>query len=312
MEFFQNFSSIGDFKTVCALGNFDGVHLGHRKIIAALKEKAAQYGAKSCAVTFDPHPQKFLKNKTVHLLMPFDERLELLEKSGIEAVVRLEFCESLSLMSPEQFIKEIMVEKAGMVSIVVGPRFGFGNKRRGNVDLLGKMGDKFGFETVVLEPAMAGGERVSSSRIRDLILTGHTDEASELLGYRYYIKGVVDEGEKRGREIGFPTVNLKTPWEILPKPGVYATVTEIEGHARERSITNIGSRPTFGGNKVVTESHLLDAEGDFYGKKATVEFVERVRDEKKFGSSDDLSRQIAKDIERVRNVLENKTGGGEI
>ncbi len=308
MEFFQNFSFSGDLKTVCALGNFDGVHLGHRKIIATLKEKAAQHGAKSCAITFDPHPQKFLKNKTVHLLMPFDERLALLEKSGIEMAVRLEFCESLSLMPPERFIKEIMVEKAAMTAIVVGPRFGFGNKRRGNVDLLRELGDKFGFETVVLEPAMVGGERVSSSRIRELILTGHTDEASELLGYCYYIKGVVEEGEKRGREIGFPTVNLKTRWEILPKPGVYATVTEIEGHGRERSITNIGNRPTFGGGKTVAESHLLDAEGNFYGKKVTVEFVKRVRNEKKFGSADELSRQITKDIERVRDVLEKKTG----
>lgn len=244
--------------------------------------------------------------------MPLEEQLALLEKSGVEVVVRLEFCESLSLMSPEQFIKEIMVEKAEMAAIVVGPRFGFGNKRRGNVDLLRELGEKFGFETIVLEPAMAGGERVSSSRIRELILAGSTDEASKLLGYRYYVKGIVNKGEKRGRELGFPTVNLKTEWEMLPKPGVYATVTEIEGRGRERSITNIGSRPTFGGGGKITESHLLDTKGDFYGKKATVEFVERVRDEKKFGSADELSRQIAKDIERVRTILENKIGDRKI
>ena len=308
MEFFQDFSATAELKTVCAPGNFDGVHLGHGKIISALKDKAKQYGAKSCVLTFDPHPQKFLRNKAVHLLTPFEERLELLEKSGVEIAVRLEFCESFSLMPPERFIKAIMVEKAGMAAIVVGPRFGFGKNRRGNVDMLKSMGDKFGFETVVVEPARVGNTRVSSSRIRDLILDGRTEAASQLLGYRYYIKGVVDEGEKRGRKIGFPTVNLKTRWEILPKPGVYATLTGIEGCGGRKSITNIGRRPTFGGSETITESHLLDTCGDFYGKKATVEFVERVRDEKKFGSARELSRQIAKDIGRVRAIFEKSAG----
>lgn len=307
MRFLKDFSSLTDLKTVCALGNFDGVHLGHRKIISALKDKAKQYGAKSCAVTFDPHPQKFLRNKDAHLIIPFRERLNLLEKTGVEITVKLEFGKQLSLMTPEQFIREIMVEKAAMAAIVVGPRFGFGNKREGNVDLLKNLGAKFGFETVVAEPARAGNTPVSSSGIRDLILSGRPDAASELLGYRYYVKGTVDSGEKRGREIGFPTVNLKTDWEILPKPGVYATITAIDGKAG-KSITNIGCRPTFGEHRTVTESHLLDTGGDFYGKTATVEFVKRVRDEKKFASARELSAQIAKDIERVRAILKSDSG----
>ncbi len=304
MDFFNGFSATPELRTACALGNFDGVHLGHGKIIATLKDKARQYGVKSCVITFDPHPQKFLRSKTAHLLVPFEERLKLLEKSGIEIAVRLEFCKSLSLMSPESFIREIMVEKAGVKSMVVGPRFGFGRNRSGNVDMLKKLGVKYGFETVVLEPARVGYERVSSSRIRELVLEGRVAEASEFLGYRYHIRGVVEEGEKRGREIGFPTLNLKTQWEILPKPGVYATFTEVSGEGRCGSITNIGIRPTFGGDKTVIESHLIDIKGDFYGRETNIEFVERVRDEKKFASAAELSEQIGKDIGRVRSIIE--------
>ncbi len=306
MEFLKNFSTEESLKTVCALGNFDGVHLGHQKVISALKDKAKHYGVKSCAVTFNPHPQKFMGNKTVRLLVPFEERLRLLEKSGLDICVSLEFCESLELMSPENFIREIMVEKAGIKSIVVGPRFRFGNKRKGDVGMLKNLGSRFGFETTVLEPARVGGTRVSSSRIRDLILEGRAEETSELLGYNYYVKGVVDKGKKRGREIGFPTVNLKTDWEILPAPGVYATTTVIDGKSG-KSITNIGRRPTFGEDSLtVTESHLLDTDGDFYGKTATVEFVKKIRDEKKFGSARELCAQIEKDIERVRVILKDK------
>ncbi|MGI9558403.1 MAG: bifunctional riboflavin kinase/FAD synthetase [Thermodesulfobacteriota bacterium] len=307
MRYFPAFPGGGGLKTVCALGNFDGVHLGHKKIIAALKEKAALYGVESCAITFDPHPQKMLRNKNIHLLMPFEERLRRLEKSGVDITVRLEFSKELSLLSPERFIREIMVGKAGVAAMVVGPRFGFGNKREGNVEMLEELGKKFGFETVVLEPAMAGDTRVSSTRIRGLVLEGKTDEASRLLGYGYYVKGVVTEGEKRGREIGFPTVNLETEWEILPKPGVYATRTKVDGDVMRESITNIGNRPTFGGGGTVMESHLLDTSGDFYGRGATVEFVRRVRDERKFGSGSELASQIEKDIKRVRELL--KTDG---
>ena len=306
MEFLQNFSAAEKLKTVCALGNFDGVHLGHRKIISVLKDKAKHYGAKSCAVTFNPHPQKFMGNKTVRLLMPFEEKLRLLEKSGLDMCVSLEFCEDLALMSPESFIREIMVEKAGTKAMVVGPRFRFGNKRKGDVDILKNLGDRFGFETTVLEPARVGDTPVSSSGIRDLILEGRIETASALLGYDYYVKGFVDKGKKRGREIGFPTVNLKTDWEILPAPGVYATTTVIEGKSR-KSITNIGRRPTFGeDSSTVTESHLLDTDGDFYGKAATLEFTKRIRDEKKFGSARELCAQIEKDIEQVRAILKNK------
>lgn len=310
MEFLQKFPGPPGMKTVCALGNFDGVHLGHGKIIAALKKEAEKRGARSCAVTFDPHPQKVLGKKSAHLLLPFAERLRLLGESGLETVVRLEFDRELSLMSPERFIREVMVEKAGMKAMVVGPRFGFGNKREGNVGTLRTLGEKFGFETVVVEPARVGGARVSSSAIRDLVLSGRTEAASKMLGYRYYVKGTVEAGEKRGREIGFPTVNLKTPWEILPKPGVYATMTAAGGGLR-KSITNIGHRPTFGGGKTVVESHLLDTDGDFYGKTATVEFVKRVRDEKKFGSARELSARIAEDVEFVRSVLKNEGAGGQ-
>lgn len=310
MTFHETFPA--GMKAAVALGNFDGVHRGHQKIISVLKDKALEHGVKSCAVTFYPHPQKVLKDRPVSLLMPFGERLRLLEKSGVDMTVKLEFSKELSLLSPERFIKDVMVDGAGMRAIVVGPRFGFGNRRRGDVGMLKTLGERFGFETVVLEPAMEGGERVSSTAIRELVLGGRMEEASRMLGYRYYIRGVVAPGEKRGREIGFPTVNLKTDWEILPKPGVYATLTAVEDGGGRPSITNVGSRPTFGGGATVTESHLLDTTGDFYGKQATVEFVERVRDEKKFSSGGELSRQIEKDVGRVRAILKNCGGGAGV
>lgn len=297
-------------KAAVALGNFDGVHRGHGKIITVLKRKALEHGVKSCAVTFYPHPQKVLKNRPVRLLMPFEERLRLLEKSGVDMTVKLEFTRELSLLPPERFIRDVMAGRAGMRAIVVGPRFGFGSRRRGDVGMLRALGEKFGFETVVLEPETVDGERVSSTAVREFVLGGRVKEAARMLGYRYYIRGVVAEGEKRGREIGFPTVNLETGWEVMPGPGVYATMTGVEGAGVRPSITNVGSRPTFGGGGTVIESHLLDTGGDFYGRRAVVEFVERVRDEKKFGSGAELSRQIEKDIGQVRGILKNCGGGG--
>ncbi|MCY4046837.1 MAG: bifunctional riboflavin kinase/FAD synthetase [Candidatus Dadabacteria bacterium] len=308
MKFYETFPA--GMKAAVALGNFDGVHRGHRKIISALKSKALEHGAQSCAVTFYPHPQKIVRDRSVRLLMPFGERLRLLEETGVDMAVKLEFTKELSLLSPERFIKEVMVDGAGMKAIVVGPRFGFGNRRRGDVEMLKTLGERFGFETVVIEPAMEGGGRVSSTAIREFVLGGRMEEASRMLGYRYHIRGVVAQGEKRGREIGFPTVNLQTDWEMLPKPGVYATLTAVEGAGSRPSISNVGSRPTFGGGATVIESHLLDTGGDFYGRQAVVEFVERVRDEKKFASGDELSRQIEKDIGRVRVILKNCGGGG--
>ena len=301
MEFHERFPA--GTRTAVAMGNFDGVHRGHRKIIDTLRDKAREIGAVSCAVTFDPHPQKVLRHKDVHLLTPFEERLRLLEQTGVDMTVRMEFTKELSLLPPERFIEEIMVRGAGMAAIVVGPRFGFGNKRSGNVDMLRSLGENLGFETVVLEPAMEGGTRVSSTAVRECVLGGSVDEASRMLGYRYYMRGVVVEGRKRGREIGFPTVNLQTNWEIMPAHGVYATVTTIEGTARP-GITNLGNRPTFGGDETVCESHLFDTKGDFYGKQATVEFVQRVRDERKFASGTELAKQIGRDISEVRNILE--------
>ena len=178
----------------------------------------------------------------------------------------------------------------------------FGKNRSGNADMLKEMGKKYGFETHIINPRKLGDEVISSSMIRKIIVEGNILKLNDLLGYKYFLKGIIVEGEKRGREIGFPTANLDTQWELLPKPGVYATISWLGG-SRYKSITNIGFRPTFGKNKLLIETHLFDFSDSVYGEKIRVEFYQRLRDEKKFESVEDLIAQIKLDIEEVKNIL---------
>lgn len=291
-----------DFHTSAGIGNFDGIHLGHKKIIDAVKRHSRENSTRSCVITFNPHPQKVLGRKDLSLIFPLERRFEMLEATGIDAVVCLNFTRELSKVSAENFIKDILLDRLKIKDIVVGPGFSFGHKRKGNVDLLRSMGETHGFNTVVAEVARVDDQVVSSSAIRKLVRDGEISEANRFFGYDYYIEGVVVEGERRGRKLGFPTVNLDTEWEILPRPGVYATYVRLPDGFHE-SITNIGVRPTFEESRLTVETHLFDFNNDLYGKKVGVSFVERLRDEKRFASVDELVAQIEHDVAAVRGIL---------
>ncbi len=291
-----------DFQTSACIGNFDGIHLGHKKIIDAVKRHSEENFTRSCVITFDPHPQKVLGRKDVSLIFPPGRRFKMLEAAGIDAVICLNFTRELSKVSAENFVKDILLDRLRIKDIVVGPGFSFGHKRKGNVDLLRSMGKTHGFNTVVAEAAQVDDRVVSSSAIRDLVREGEIRESNRFFGYDYYIEGVVVEGEKRGRKLGFPTVNLDTEWEILPRPGVYATYVKLSD-GFHGSITNVGVRPTFEESKLTVETHIFDFGDDLYGEEIRVNFVERLRDEKRFESVDKLVEQINHDIAGVREIL---------
>lgn len=293
-----------DFSTSAAIGNFDGVHLGHKEIISMINGIAERKSTRSCLLTFDPHPQKVLAGKDVSLIVPVKEKLLLLEQAGIDCAVSLKFTRELSQLSAEEFVENVLIKKLRIKDIVVGPDFMFGKNRSGNAGLLKEMGKKYGFETHVINPRKLGDEVISSSLIRQKIADGEIVKLNNLLGYEYFLRGTIVEGEKRGREIGFPTTNIDSKWELLPKPGVYATMAVLKG-TRYKSITNIGFRPTFGHNKLLIETHLFDFSGSVYGEEIKVEFYQRLRDEKKFESVDDLIACIILDVEEVKNILTN-------
>ncbi len=288
--------------TSATIGNFDGVHIGHKKILSAIKEEAKEQGLSSCVITFHPHPQKVLQNIDIPLLFPIRERLMQLEEQGIEVVACYTFTKDIAKISAHDFVTDILVGKLNLKHLIVGPDFSFGRNREGNLELLQKMGKDYGFDTEVVETASIDGEIVSSTSIRNLLREGDLKKAANFLGYNFYIEGEVKEGERRGRQIGFPTANLETDWDILPKIGVYATLANVEG-TKHRSITNIGYRPTFGHNELLIETHIFDFKEDIYKKRIKIEFVDRVRDEQKFDGPDALVEQIKKDVEKVKDIL---------
>ena len=288
--------------TSATIGNFDGVHVGHKKILSAVKEEAKQQGISSCVITFHPHPQKVLQNIDIPLLVPIKERLKLLEKEGVDVVACYTFTKDIAKISAQDFVTDILIGKLNLKHLIVGPDFSFGRKREGNLDLLNKMGKEYGFDTEVVGTALIDGEIVSSTSIRNLLREGNVVKAGKFLGYNFYIEGQVKEGERRGRQIGFPTANLDTDWAILPKVGVYATVAHVDDR-KIHSITNVGYRPTFGHNELLVETHIFDFNEEIYKKRIKIEFVDRVRDEQKFGGPQALVEQIKKDVERVKVIL---------
>jgi len=295
-----------DFDISATIGNFDGVHRGHKEILLRVKENASKNGLKSCVISFYPHPQKVIRGTNIPLIVPLEDRFNMLEKEGIDVAVCFNFTKEMSLMTASEFVSEILVGLLKIKNITVGPDFSFGKGREGNTTFLKEIGERLNFNVDIVGPVYYGDTVVSSTSIRNLISEGEIDKANKLLGYQFYLRGEIVEGERRGRSLGFPTMNLSTNWEILPKVGVYATFTELFGK-KYNSITNIGFRPTFGENRLMIETHILDFDQDIYGKEAKVEFVERIRDEKKFGSVDQLVEQIKRDIDQVEKILNEKS-----
>jgi riboflavin kinase/FMN adenylyltransferase len=290
---------------VLALGNFDGLHRGHLKIIERVRRGAAEHGGTPMAMTFDPHPSRVVRpDKAPPLLMTKEQRLEALEQAGIAAVAVVRFTHELSKWDPETFVRTVLVEWLRVSDVWVGANFLFGHDRSGNFSTLRSLGQRYGFRADKIDPVRYKEFVVSSTRVRRLVSEGRMDEAGALLGHQYYIDGEVVHGTRRGHELGFPTANLDTKNELLPPNGVYATTTTIDGIVYP-SITNIGVRPTFGDTtKTMIEAYLLAFDDtDLYGRTLRLGFVQRLRDERKFDDVDALRAQIEADRRRAERLF---------
>ena len=287
-----------------ALGNFDGLHRGHLKIVERVRRGAAEHGGTPMAMTFDPHPSRVVRpDKAPPLLMTKEQRIEALHDAGIAAVAVVRFTHELSQWDPEMFVRTVLVEWLRVAEVWVGANFLFGHDRSGNFSTLRSLGQRYGFRADKIDPVRYKEFVVSSTRIRRLVSEGRMDEAGALLGHQYYIDGRVVSGKQRGRELGFPTANLDTDNELLPPNGVYATMTTIDGVIHP-SITNIGVRPTFGDTtKTMIEAYVLGFEGDLYGRNVRLGFVQRLRDERKFADVDALRAQIEADRRRAERLF---------
>jgi riboflavin kinase / FMN adenylyltransferase len=288
---------------VLALGNFDGLHRGHLKIVERVKRGALEHGGCPMAMTFDPHPPRVVRpDKAPPLLMTKAQKLEALERAGLHSVAVVRFTRELSRWEPETFVKTVLVDWLHVAEVWVGANFLFGRDRTGNFSLLRTLGQRYGFRAEKIDPVRYKEFVVSSTRARRLVSEGRMDEAGGLLGHPYYIDGEVVEGRRRGREIGFPTANLQTDNELVPPDGVYATTMAVDGvvHA---GLTNIGMRPTFGETVRTIETHLLKFDGDLYGKRVRLAFVQRLRDERRFEDVDALRAQIEADRRRAERLF---------
>jgi riboflavin kinase/FMN adenylyltransferase len=284
------------------VGNFDGVHLGHRHVIGQTVRRAAEIGGRALALTFVPHPVRVLApGREPARLSPIEQKLELMAQNGLDMTVVLRFDRRLSTMPPKQFAESVIHDSLRARVVIVGKGFRFGEGRLGDVGLLREEGRRLGFEVEPVEPVVIDGEPVSSSRIRQVVVEGRVELAAHLLGRLYQVGGVVVQGDRRGRTIGFPTANLGGLRTLLPGTGVYACWAEVRGE-RWMAAVNIGDRLTFGRGRSV-EAYLLDFSGNLYGREITLFFVARLRADQKFSSVEALVRQIEKDVDRTRQSL---------
>lgn len=290
---------------VLALGNFDGLHRGHMKIIERVRRVAAERGGTSLVLTFDPHPPRIVRpDKAPPLLMTLDQKLEALAEAGIQGVAIVRFTRELSQWEPDRFIKTVLVDWLRVAEVWVGADFLFGRNRSGNFTLLRTLGAHYGFRAEKIDPVRYKDFVVSSTRIRRLVSEGRVDEAGALLGRHVFIDGVVVRGAGRGKELGVPTANLETENELVPPHGVYATTVTIDRIVYP-GVTNIGVRPTFGNDQqTAIEVHVLGFNGDLYGRKVRLAFVQRLRDERRFPDVDALKAQIEADVRRARRLFD--------
>ncbi len=282
--------------TVLALGNFDGLHRGHMKIIDRVRRRAGERGGTPAAMTFDPHPPRVVRpDKAPALLMTTAQRLEALTRAGMQGVAVVRFTTELSRWDPETFVRTVLHDWLHVVEVWVGANFLFGHDRSGTFSALRTLGARYGFRAEKIDPVRYKEFVVSSTRVRRLVTEGRVDEAGALLGHHFFIDGTVVRGAARGRGLGFPTANLKTGNELLPPAGVYATTATIDGVVYP-SVTNVGMRPTFRDvDQLQVETHLLGVDRDLYDATIRLAFVQRLRDERAFADVDALKAQIEAD-----------------
>jgi riboflavin kinase/FMN adenylyltransferase len=289
-------------KPVLALGNFDGVHLGHQAIFQHVVARAREVAGTSMVFTFEPHPLQVLApEKAPSLLTTYEQKIRLIAAFGMTVGLRVPFTEQFARQEPLEFVREVLWRRLSIHEVVVGHDFRFGHRRAGTVDFLQAQAEHFGYQVTVIPAIMQGDTVVSSSNIRRLLLAGHVEQAARLLGRYYAIEGPVVEGFRRGRQLGFPTANVRPINAIVPRQGVYTVRVEWEKRLYP-GVANVGYNPTFGNQALSVEAHLFDVDVQLYGATVCVEFLHRIRDERKFASVAELAAQIACDAQEARTV----------
>ena len=290
------------------IGNFDGVHRGHVPLFKKISHQAKAENRKSVVITFDPHPKKILNPeiKPFYLITTIEEKIRLIEQQGIDAVLIIPFSLEFSSITSEEFIRQILWDKLRIRKIFIGHDYTFGKNRQGNETFLKTFGKKLGFEVAVINAVTLGVEAISSTRLRFAILGGDVKTAAALLGRPYNISGIVIEGKKRGRLLGFPTANIKPDKELMPARGVYAVTVQFD-ERQYRGVLNIGLNPTFADVALSMEVYLIDFNENIYGKRLNVCFIDRIRDEVKFDGPEQLIEQIKRDIDQAKAMLIEKS-----
>jgi riboflavin kinase/FMN adenylyltransferase len=298
-------------RCVLTVGNFDGLHVGHQRIMATVTSRARAFSGEAAVYTFEPHPRKVLQpERAPRLLTTLEQKLELLAAAGVDVTIVEPFDLAFARLPAERFVREVLFERIAPLEVYVGYDFRYGRDREGSMRTLTELGPHLGFSVTIVPEVKLGSRDVNSTRVRELLETGRVDEAGLLLGRRYTVRGRVVTGERRGRTLGFPTLNLAAENEVLPQAGVYAcTVRFLDdgtppAGSRHLAVTNVGRRPTFGDvDQPLTEAHLLDFSADAYGRRVEVAFVAHLRAEQRFPSIDALRAQIARDAEAARTRL---------
>lgn len=291
--------------SIIAIGNFDGIHLGHHKILQCLEKKATEYKLFSLVLTFFPHPGKILGKNGIKMIQSLNQRIEKIQQYDIQSLLVLSFDEQFASLTGPDFIQEIVLNALKAEAVIVGDNFHFGKKREGDVSLLHRLSSRFNFRICSVPSVVENGEIVSSSLIRGLLQEGKIKKANRLLGRSYEIEGEVIKGKSRGKVLGFPTANIETENEIIPQ-GVFITQTRI-GSKIFPSMSHIGKQPTFNQRDINIESHIIDFEGDLYGKRIGINFLQKIRDEIKFSTPDKLTGQLEKDLETTQSYFRTKS-----
>lgn len=295
-----------DEKTVITLGTFDGIHLGHQRIFDAVIKKSRQLGGRNFLITFDPHPRKVIPGRNdVKLLSTLEEKIKILENIELENLFVIKFTREFSQQTPEQFVEKYLVKGIGLKEIVIGYDHHFGKGRDGDFELLQKLGQKFDFAVTLIPEYTVEGETISSTKIRNALLAGDVVKANKMLGRHYSFKGKVVKGDGRGKDLGFPTANLSNENEdkLIPAKGIYASECIIDGQ-KYFGLLSLGSRPTFHTNgDVIPEFYIFDFKKDIYSKVLDVNLVEKIRDEEKFNSVEELISRMKMDEEAGKEIL---------
>ncbi len=304
---------------VVTIGNFDGVHIGHQKIFKKVVEKARKINGTPIAITFDPHPVRVLApERGLKILTTFEDKANLISSEGIKVLICIGFSKEFAKTDPDDFIRDILVNKLGVKWVIVGHNYAFGKGKKGTTALLRRRGKKYGFDVSVVRYAKVYDDIVSSSRVRSLLLRGRVCEASRMLGRAYHIGGMVIKGAGRGASLlHTPTANITTPNELVPKEGVYAVKVSIgnrqEAIGRRKEceiydgVANIGKNPTFGDVPMSYEVHIFNFDKNLLGEKIKIHFIDRIRDEKKFSGISELEENIRKDIEKAKQILAKRS-----